>query len=83
MSFLGMMPVGNLLAGGVAGKIGAPWTVRLGGAVCLTAAALFARRLPALRRVARPLYVSKGILPEIVAGIQSATESPVEDRVPK
>ncbi len=81
MSFLGMMPVGNLLAGAVAGKIGAPWTVRLGGAVCLAAAALFARRLPGLRRVARPIYVSKGILPEIVAGIQSATESSVEDKM--
>jgi MFS family permease len=75
MSFMGMMPLGNLIAGAVAGRIGAPWTVRLGGVVCIAGAAVFAGRLPALRRLARPIYVSKGIIPEIVSGIQSATES--------
>jgi MFS family permease len=83
MSFMGMMPLGNLLAGAVAGKIGAPWTVFAGGIACMLGAIIFARRLPALRKVVHPIYVSMGIIPEIATGIQSASESPTADSAGK
>ena len=83
MSFMGMMPLGNLLAGAVAGKIGATWTVFAGGIACMLGAAVFARRLPVLRKVVHPIYVSMGIIPEIASGIQSASESPTADNTGK
>ena len=65
VAIVGMMPVGSLLAGGLAGVIGAPWTVFIGGAACLIGAAVFAQKLPQLREMVRPIYITKGILPEI------------------
>jgi predicted MFS family arabinose efflux permease len=64
MAFLGMAPFGSLFAGLVASTIGAPATVLVGGVACIAGAALFARELPKLRRVVRPIYVRMGILPE-------------------
>lgn len=61
MSFIGMAPVGSLLAGWLARSIGTASTVTLGGAVCVVNAAWFAWRLPALRRIAekRPVGESQ------------------------
>ena len=73
MAFMGMAPFGSLFAGGLAGVIGAPWTVGVGGLVCLAGAAVFALRLPQLRSLVRPLYVRMGILPEMADGVQAAT----------
>ncbi len=73
MAFMGMMPFGSLLAGALAHRIGAPRTVALGGAVCIAGAAVFAARLPALRRLVRPIYRERGIIPEVAAGIEAAT----------
>jgi predicted MFS family arabinose efflux permease len=64
LAILGMAPFGSLLAGSLAERFGAPATLAGGGALCLIAAAWFARELPALRRVMRPIYVELGILPE-------------------
>jgi MFS family permease len=58
----------------LASAIGAPWTVFLGGAACLAGAGLFARRLPQLREKARPIYVTKKILPDASARIECASE---------
>jgi MFS family permease len=63
-AFAGMMPVGSLLFGALASRFGAPWTVFGGGLACILGAVFFARSLPALRRAIKPIYVSKGILPE-------------------
>ena len=63
VAFGGMMPIGSLLAGAVANRIGAPWTVFVGGWVCLVAAAVFAWRLPALRKMVQPIYARLGIIP--------------------
>ena len=49
-------------------------TVFSGGIVCIVGALFFARRLPKLRELVRPIYVKMGIIPEIAIGIQSATE---------
>jgi MFS family permease len=68
MAFLGMAPFGSLLAGNLAAKIGAPQTLMVNGAVCLVGSLWFARRLPAIRLVVRPIYVKMGILPETMIG---------------
>jgi hypothetical protein len=58
-----MAPFGSLAAGWLGDRIGAPWTVILGGLATLGAVAIFARSLPELRRLARPVYQARGILP--------------------
>jgi MFS family permease len=63
MAFMGTAPVGSLIAGVVADRIGPPMTILLGGLACIAGGAWFAARLPALRAVLRPIYVEKGILP--------------------
>jgi MFS family permease len=64
MAFLGMVPFGSLLAGYLAERIGAPMTMTVNGVICLLGSVWFARRLPAIREVIRPIYVQMGILPE-------------------
>ena len=59
MMFMGMAPVGALLAGGLAGIIGAPGTIAVGGVVCLLGALAFRSRLPGLREEARRLIVAQ------------------------
>ncbi len=68
MAFMGMAPFGSLLAGSMASKIGAPWTVIVNGACVLLGGLWFSTRLPALRRIMRPIYQEMGIIP--VEGIQ-------------
>ena len=63
MAFMGPAPIGSLFAGALAARIGAPWTVLVGGVACLIAGLWFARRLPALREVVRPIYIARGIMP--------------------
>lgn len=73
-AMLGTTPVGSLAAGALAGRIGAPLTVALGGGATVVAALLFARALPALREEVRPIYVRLGIIPEIAAGLEAGEE---------
>lgn len=72
MAFMGTMPFGSLIAGALAGRIGAPATVMIGGGACILGAALFARKLPRLRALARPIYVARGILPPLPDGAEGA-----------
>jgi MFS family permease len=55
MSLMGMAPFGSLLAGAIAGSIGAPKTLAIGGALCLLGATVFGMRLSSLRNQAAPL----------------------------
>lgn len=55
MMFMGMAPLGALLAGSLAELIGAPATVGGGGVLCMLAAAWFRRRLPDIRAAVRGL----------------------------
>ncbi len=64
MAFMGMVPFGSLLSGGLAERIGAPFTVLLGGVACIAGGVLFARKLPEIRKLVRPIYVQKGIISE-------------------
>jgi MFS family permease len=59
MMLMGMAPIGALLAGALAGRIGAPGTVIAGGVACLAGAALFGSKLPALRPGARALLAQR------------------------
>lgn len=73
MAFMGTMPLGSLIAGSFASKIGAPLTLIIGGLFCLMGALFFAYYLPSLRKIIRPIYIKMGILREVANGIQSAT----------
>jgi MFS family permease len=73
MCFMGMTPFGSLMAGAVADVIGAPWTLAGAGSICLVAGLLFIGQLPKLRPLIRPIYVRKGVLPEVAEGLKSAT----------
>ncbi|HEX3036263.1 MAG TPA: MFS transporter [Thermodesulfobacteriota bacterium] len=64
MAFMGMTPFGNLLAGFLANNIGAPNTLIIGGGCCVLGSLLFARKLPVLREIVRPIYSKMGIIPE-------------------
>jgi MFS family permease len=55
ISFMGMMPIGALVEGWIAERIGAPLTVMGGGLVCIAGAIVFNVRLPRLRVIARQL----------------------------
>jgi MFS family permease len=59
MMFMGMAPLGALMAGALAAPIGAPATVMLGGAVCVIGGLGFAAYLPALRGPARKLIATQ------------------------
>jgi MFS family permease len=69
MSVFGFLPIGSLFAGSIAARIGAPETLILGGAFCVLASVWFFGRLPAIRRVLRPVYIEMGIMPDPAAVI--------------
>jgi MFS family permease len=58
MMFMGMAPIGALVAGVTAGRWGAPATVAGGGVLCIIAAAVFGFRWPGLRAGARELIAA-------------------------
>ena len=74
MAFMGMAPFGSLAGGSLAGTIGAPSTLIIGGASCILGSLLFMRKLPSLREMGRPIYIRKGILSE-----RSEMNVPTED----
>ena len=63
LAILGMNPIGSLLAGGVAAKIGVPATMIGAGAISVAGAVWFYSKLPEIRSVIRPIYRELGILP--------------------
>lgn len=59
MMFMGMAPIGALLGGALAERLGAPLTVAIGGSASLLGAGWFARQLPKIRVEARQLIVAQ------------------------
>jgi MFS family permease len=59
MTFMGMAPMGALLAGSLAHKLGAPMTIAIGGIVAIVGAAVFGSKLPAIRPAAREMIVAQ------------------------
>jgi len=71
MAFMGMAPFGSLIAGALANRIGAGHTLLIGGLCCIAGGVAFAFKLPAMRKMVRPIYIKKGIITEAV---QTAAE---------
>jgi len=59
MMFMGMAPVGALLAGVAAERFGAPFTVAVGGVIAIAGSIAFGLHLPALRPEARQLILAQ------------------------
>jgi MFS family permease len=74
MAFFGMVPFGSLLAGWLATHVGALVTIAGGGVFTALGGVLFWRKLPALRRSVRPIYVRLGILPEVARGLNDTAD---------
>jgi MFS family permease len=64
MAFMGMAPLGSLAGGSLAGAIGAPYTLAVGGVSCLLGSFMFTKKLPMIREMVRPIYIRKDILSE-------------------
>lgn len=67
MSFVGTMPIGSLISGWASTRIGPTWTLVAAGCVSLVGSYGFYRALPEFRRILRPMYRERGILPPDVA----------------
>lgn len=72
MTFMGMAPLGSLLAGSMAHNLGAQWTVFIGGMAAIVGAIIFWRKLPALRPEVREMIVAQqmsgGTTPQEMTG---------------
>ncbi|MDB6067625.1 MAG: arabinose efflux permease family protein [Pedosphaera sp.] len=55
MAFTGTMPIGNLVMGGVASRLGVRDALMASGIVCMLVVAIFYLRLPRLRQAAAPV----------------------------
>ena len=75
MSLFGTVPLGSLIAGALATRIGAENTILVGGAICVVAAGLFLRALPEVRLALRPIYERMGILPKPVEAAEVPSDS--------
>ena len=73
MAFMGMMPWGSLLTGFIADHAGFSTALFIAGGGSILGALVFLRQLPMLRAIIRPIYVRMGIIPEMAAGIESAS----------
>jgi MFS family permease len=72
VAVMGMAPIGSLVAGWVADRIGESKTVIIAGAASLVAAILFLLKLATLRALVRPIYIRKGIIPQVAVGLAAA-----------
>lgn len=62
VAILGTQPIGSLVAGLLADRIGTQKTIFIGALFCLAGAAWFAMRRTKLAEFIRPIYVERGIL---------------------
>ena len=69
MMFMGMAPIGALLGGALADRLGAPITVAIGGLASVAGAWWFGVQLPKIRVEARQLIIAQGM-----AGAEPAEE---------
>jgi MFS family permease len=77
VAFLGMAPFGSFGVGTMAGIVGPRETLLVGAVCCLGATLIFARQLPKIREVVRPIYVKMGIIKEVAEGMETAAEQPM------
>ena len=62
MAFLGTAPIGSLLAGLLAERIGEQTTVIVGGVACIAVGLWFRSNLQKMRELVRPIYMKRGII---------------------
>jgi MFS family permease len=62
LAIMGMQPIGSLLSGVIAERIGAPMTIFYGALFCLAGALWLAARRPMLAAHIRPIYIERGII---------------------
>lgn len=75
MMFMGMAPLGALIAGALASPLGAPRTVALGGSICMAGGVLFGIGLPRLRGPARELILAQ----QLAAGSPAEEVTPLQE----
>lgn len=80
MAIMGAAPLGSLASGWAADKWGGTATILVSGAICLVAGLVFALNLPKLRLMVRPIFIQKGIIPEVALGMQAANAVTVPER---
>jgi MFS family permease len=61
LAFMGMVPIGSLMAGTIASHIGPAATIAIGGSICILGGLVFGKSLPGLSKQVQPIYVAKGI----------------------
>jgi len=81
-AFMGMAPIGSMLASSVAELIGVRYTLGTCGFLCALSIIPFALNLSKLRQMVWPIYQRLGIVPEIATGLQAASNltAPPEER---
>jgi len=67
MALMGTTPIGNLIAGAVASGIGISFTLLAGGIITILTGIGFQLHRKTLRKYVHPIYVDRGILPQIPA----------------
>ncbi|WP_199688438.1 MFS transporter [Pontibacter oryzae] len=72
-AFMGMAPIGSMLAGSVAEQVGVGYTLAGCGFLCAISVIPFAMNRPKLRQMVQPIYERLGIVPQIASGLQSAS----------
>jgi MFS family permease len=74
MMFMGLAPLGSLMGGALADRLGAPVTVAIGGAASVLGAVWFGMQLPTIRVEARKLILAQQMAGgEPAAGVTAAT----------
>jgi MFS family permease len=61
MMFMGMAPIGALVGGALSDRLGAPWTVAIGGLASMFGAWWFSLQLPKIRVEARKLIIAQAM----------------------
>jgi MFS family permease len=61
MMFMGLAPIGALVGGALSDRVGAPWTVAIGGIASVLGAWWFSVQLPKVRAEARRLIVAQAM----------------------
>jgi MFS family permease len=77
MAMMGAAPLGSIMAGSASSVIGAPYTVLVGGILCILGGIIFAARLRSLRALIHPIYRKLGIIPEVAMGMQATDREEV------
>lgn len=79
VAVMGAAPLGSLVSGWTANAIGESRTIIFGGLTSVVAAIFFMTQIPVMRRLIRPIYIKRGILPEMAKGMAAADQIDTAD----